>query len=164
MSIAAFFRTAMPCVQAYHWQVAGRDQVVYTDTVYINSNVQPMKQGFTLNISDNSLFYFTNYQTVYTKQVPLLPQPAPPTGATGPGRPGKFYFWYKKAWYVKTGDQDWTECGRNPKHYVWYGIASTDVPAVPDPLDPITVQELEKAVSKLHMVNIFKVTPINNYP
>lgn len=165
MSIAAFFRTSLPCVQAYSYQLSGRPVTVYTEVVYTSGNVQPMKQGYTLNMNDNSLFYFTNYQTIYTKIPPLLPYPA---GTLPPGAtlltPGKFYIWYKKKWYVKTGDQDWTEAGRAPKHYKWYAVSSTDVPAVPDPLEESSVIAFEAVTTKLHMVNIYKVQPINNYP
>lgn len=167
MSIAAFFRTSIPCVQAYSYQLSGRPVTVYTEVNYIDANVQPMKQGATLVSSDDlaGLFYYTNYQTVFTKSQPVLPYPADvlPPGATLLTA-GKFYFWYHKRWYVKVGDQDWTECGRNPKHYKWFGTASSDVPAVPDPLEEASVRAFEINTNKLHMVNIFKVQPINNYP
>ena len=164
MTIAAFYRTSIPCVQAYTWTIAGRPETVYTPVTYLQANVQPMKQGFTFNQNDGGLFYYTNFQTVFTKQVPQLQQPAPPAGGTGLGAVGKFYFWYGGRWYVQTGNQDWTTCGRNPKHYRWYGIASSDVPAVPDPITEETVVAFEDAVSRLHFVNLFMVQPINNYP
>jgi len=168
MSIAAFFRTPIPCVQAYTYMLSGRPVTVYTEVNYVNANVQPYKQGNTFVLGGEDLaglFYYTNYQTVYTKSQPVLPYPADalPPGATLLTQ-GKFYFWYKRKWFVKVGDQDWTECGRNPKHYKWFGTASSDVPAVPDPLDPITVSDFEAVVNKLHIVNVFKVQPINNYP
>lgn len=168
MTIAAFYRTPLPCVQAYSYMLSGRPVTVYTEVVYINANVQPYKQGNTLvNGGEDSagIFYYTNYETVYTKNQPNLPYPADalPPGATLL-TPGKFYFWYNKKWYVKVGDQDWTDAGRAPKHYKWFGTASTDVPAVPDPLEESSVIAFENITTRLHMVNIFQVQPINNYP
>lgn len=169
MTIAAFYRTSIPCVQAYSYILSGRAVTVYTEVNYINSNVQPYKQGNTLVQAGADLagiFYYTNYQTVYTKNQPSLPYPASalPPGATLL-TPGKFYFWYKKRWYVKIADQDFTEAGKAPKHYKWFGTASaTDVPNVPAPLEESSVKAFESVTTKLHMVNIFQVQPINNYP
>lgn len=161
MTIAAFYRTSIPCVQAYSYLDSGNSVTVYTEVSYISANVQPMKQGFTFNQTDGGLFFYTNFQTVYTKQAPVLIPPVVPGKVL---TAGKFYFWYHNKWYVKVGDQDWTECGRNPKHYRWYGTSSSDVPAVPDPLDEATVENFEEVVSHLHFVNLYMVQPINNYP
>ena len=149
MSKKALYRIDVAFIQAYSAFSDGESVTSYTDTVWTKGNIQPYKQGFTVE-STEAGYRYNDWRVLYVKEFPdfdlssVLPD----------AELFRTYVYYEGNWYYVQSDQDWSTQARGVKHRKLI-IEKTLAPegiATPTPFNNL-VEDFENAINELEQAS-----------
>lgn len=149
MSKKALYRIDVAFMQAYSIYSDGESVTSYTDVVWTKGNIQPYKQGLTVESVDAG-YRYNDWRVLYIREMPefdlsnLLPNT----------EPSRVYVYYEGNWYYIQSDQDWSTQARGVKHRKLL-IEKTQPPegvATPTPFNNL-VEDFENAINELEQAS-----------
>jgi len=149
MSKKALFRTDVAMINQYSAYNDGEGVISYTPIMWTKGNLQPYKQGFTIDQTEAG-YRYNDWRVLYIKQLPPFDTSAILEGATLT----KTYIYYDGAWYYAQSTQDWSIQARGVKHFKLI-VEKTLAPegiATPTPFNNL-VEDFENAINELEQAS-----------